>query len=252
MRDGRTVLDKIASHPGNGRFMVRKLWRRFISDTVPAPGVPDPFFDSLAALWTANWQNPNQIRIVLQEMLTGALSPFKTTFGDKIKRPFEAAVSMLRATGADFRPDKEHWDFSWYYESMGQDLFDRRTPDGYPDVKTAWSNTTSVLMRWRFCNWMMEEGVPKDRPDIKIDLFTWTIGAINGGTVNRTPASVADWWIAVILGRPMLSTQSRKAVLDMLAKGANASSYQLSDNELKDRVPDAVALIIMSPDFQLR
>lgn len=251
MKDGRTVMDKVASHPGTGRFIVRKLWRRFIGDTVPPVGVPNAFFDSLAALWTANWQNPNQIRIVLQEMLTNPQSPFKTTFGDKIKRPFEAAINMLRSTNADFRPDKDHWDFSWYYQSMGQDLFDRRPPDGYPDVKTAWNNTTSMLMRWRFCNWMIEEGTPKDRDDIKLDLFTWTINAINAGNANRTPASVADWWIAVILGRPMLSAQSRKAVVDMLARGSGAT-YQLNDNELRERVSDAVALILMSPDFQLR
>jgi uncharacterized protein (DUF1800 family) len=252
MKDGRTVMDKVASHLGTGRFMVRKLWRRFIGDTVPPVGVPNAFFDSLAALWTANWQNPNQIRIVLQEMLTSPLSPFKTTFGDKIKRPFEAAISMLRSTAADFRPDKKHWDFSWYYESMGQDLFDRRPPDGYPDVKTAWNNTTSILMRWRFCNWMIEEGTPKDRSDIKLDLFAWTINAINNGGIGRTPAGVADWWITILLGRPMLSTQSRKAVVDMLARGSGTTTYQLSDNELRDRVPDAVALILMSPDYQLR
>ncbi len=265
-KDGRVVLDKLASHPGTGRYIVRKLWRRFIGDGVPrsyngppndpppAPGV-DPahdFLEECAAYWTSLWQDSQQIRKVMLKLLTDPKSPFKTTFGDKIKRPFEAAVSMLRAVGADFRPDKAHWDFSGIYDSMGQDLFSRRSPDGYPDVKQAWNNTMSILMRWRWCNWMMEEGVPQDRNDIKVDVFAPTIGAINGGVINRTPNSVADWWIGRILGRPMVSAQSRKAVVDMLARGANPSTYALSDNQLRDRVPDAVALILMSPDFQLR
>jgi uncharacterized protein (DUF1800 family) len=250
-KDGKEVLDLVARHPGTGRFMVRKLWRRLIGDTVPAPGVPNAFFDFLADLWTTNWQNPNQIKIVVSEMLTNPQSPFKTTFGDKLKRPFEAAISMLRATGADFRPDDEHWDFSWVYESMGQDLFSRRPPDGYPDVKRAWNNTTSMLMRWRFCNWMMEEGVPMDRPDIRVDLYAPTVAAFPT-MASRTPNAVADTWIVWLLGRPMSTAQSRKAVVDMLARGANPASYQLADNEIRERVPDAVALILMSPDFQLR
>jgi hypothetical protein len=188
---------------------------------------------------------------VVSELLTNPQSPFKTTFGDKIKRPFEAAISMLRATGADFRPDDEHWDFSWVYESMGQDLFSRRPPDGYPDVKRAWNNTTSMLMRWRFCNWMMEEGVPMDRPDIRVDLYAPTVAAFPT-MASRTPNAVADTWIVWLLGRPMSTAQSRKAVVDMLARGANPASYQLADNEIRERVPDAVALILMSPHFLLR
>ena len=265
-KDGRVVLDKLASHPGTGRYIVRKLWRRFIGDSAPRPykGPPDDpppapgvnpahdFLEECAAYWTSLWQDPQQIRKVVAKLLTDPKSPFKTTFGDKIKRPFEAAISMLRAIGADFRPDKAHWDFGWIYESMGQDLFSRRPPDGYPDVKQAWNNTTSMLMRWRWCNWVMEEGVPRDRTDIKVDVFTPTLNAISSGTINRTPNSIADWWIGLILGRPMMSAQSRKAVVDMLARGANPASYALSDNQLRDRVPDAVALILMSPDFQLR
>jgi uncharacterized protein (DUF1800 family) len=250
-KDGQEVLNLVAKHPGTGRHLVRKLWRRLIGDGAPAPDSSNPFFDYLANLWTTNWQHPNQIKMVVSEMLVNAQSPFKVTFGDKIKRPFEAAISMLRAIDADFSPDDSHWDFSWFYESMGQDLFSRRPPDGYPDVKHAWNNTTSMLMRWRFCNWMIEEGVPKDRPDIRVELYAPTLTAFPV-PAGRTSNAVADYWILRILGRTMTTSQSHKAVVDMLARGANPATYALSDNEVRERVPDAVALILMSPDFQLR
>ncbi len=75
-KDGKAMLDKLASHPGNGRFMVRKLWRRLIGDTTPrvykgAPADPPPapgtdlvydFFEECAAYWTSLWQDPQQIK----------------------------------------------------------------------------------------------------------------------------------------------------------------------------------------------
>ena len=80
------------------------------------------------------------------------LSPeFRTTWGEKIKRPFEFAVSLLRAAEADFAPQDN---FFWVYEWMGQPLFEWRPPNGYPDIKedllivyrtTTWATTTAIL-----------------------------------------------------------------------------------------------------------
>jgi uncharacterized protein (DUF1800 family) len=264
-KDGKVVLDKVCAHPGTGRYIVRKLWRRLIGDNTPRPykGAPeDPppapgtdlahdFLEECAAYWTSLWQDPQQIQKVVFKLLTDPKSPFKTTFGEKIKRPYEAAVSMLRAVGAEWKPKRDFWDFFNAYELMGQDLFSRRPPDGYPDVKGAWNNTTSILMRWRFCNWMLEEGVPKDRPEIQVDLNDDTLAAFPA-QAGRTPNAVADYWIGRILGRAMMNTESRKAVVDMLSRGANPATYQLNNTELKERIHDAIALILMSPDFQLR
>jgi uncharacterized protein (DUF1800 family) len=255
-KDGKTVLDKVAQHPGAGRFIVRKLWRRLIGDNTPPPGQADAFLDAVAKTFTDNWQSSNQIKLVLEQLLLGVPasgsnpaipSPFKTTWAQKIKRPFEAAVSMLRAIGADFRPDRENEDFFWYYDAMGQGLWSRRPPDGYPDRKEAWNSTVSMLMRWRLCNWIMEEGSPLDRTDIKVNLAGNTPANI------RTPNAVADTWIGWILGRAMdSSTPGRAEVVSMLAQGANPATYQLSIEQLKERLPHAVALILMSPDFQYR
>jgi uncharacterized protein (DUF1800 family) len=264
--DGKVILDRVAKHPGAGRFILRKLWRRFIGenaprpykgppdDPSPAPGV-DPahdFLEECAALWTSLWQDPQQIRKVIEKLLTDPKSPFKTTWATKIKRPFEASVSMLRALGADFRPTREREEFFWYYDALGQGLWSRRPPDGYPDRKEAWSSTVSMLMRWRLCNWIIEEGGPLDREDIKVDLVATTLAAFPDPN-TRTPNAVADYWINRILGRAMVAaTNARQEVVQMLARGSNAATYRLTQKDLEERLHEAAALILMSPDFQWR
>jgi hypothetical protein len=48
------------------------------------------------------------------------------------------------------------------------------------------------------------------------------------------------------------TTPSRAQVVSALSKGSNPATYNLSNDEILDRAPAAVALILMSPDFQWR
>jgi len=210
----------------------RKLCRRLIGDDPPQAVV-----DAAAAVFTAQQNAPDQLKQVVRAI---ALSPeFRATWGQKMKRPLEAAVSILRAVDADFSlpPDE---DFRYYFNLMGQPLFGRRTPDGYPDDKTAWANTTSLLYRWRFGYYMIR-------------------GSITGVSVNlaaqmpaglATPNAIADFWIDRLLGRPM-DAQSRAEVAGFLAQGADPA-VDLTAAEIVERLPRLVELILMSPDFQWR
>ena len=101
--DGKQVLDWLAQHPGTARFIVRKLWRRLIGDNTPLPGEVNATFDAAVAKWLELW-NPatpgsdGQIREVVRILVT---SPeFKTTWGQKIKRPHEALYGTLHARWA--------------------------------------------------------------------------------------------------------------------------------------------------------
>jgi uncharacterized protein (DUF1800 family) len=215
-------------------------------------GPAEDFLDECAVYWASLWQDPLQIRKVVEKLLTDPKSPFKTTFAQKIKRPFESAISMMRAINADFTPKPGEWSFFYIYDAMGQPLFERRTPDGYPDRKETWSSTVSMLMRWRFCNWMIYEGEDQEDETIKHSIGAITLSAVGGG-VSRTPNAIADWWISVIIGKPMdNTTPSRSQIVSTLARGSNAATYNLTDTEIRDRAPEAVALILMSPDFQWR
>jgi uncharacterized protein (DUF1800 family) len=230
-QDGQTVLDLLATHPGTARYVCRKICRRLVSD---APS--QELVDAAAAVFLANTAAPNQIGLVVRAIV---LSPeFAATWGQKIKRPFEAAAGVLRASAAEFTPSNS---FHWYFQQAGQDLFSRRSPDGYPDKKENWSNTNSLLQRWRLVNYMTQGYID----DTTLDFQSQMPGSLT------TPNEIVDFWINRLLSRPMEPASSRDEVLAFLAQGRNPD-FDLPPDQLEERLPHMCALILMSPDFQWR
>jgi uncharacterized protein (DUF1800 family) len=231
LKDGLDVLDILADHPGTARFISRKLCRRLISDQPPEDVV-----EAAADVFHAQRDAPDQLKQVVRTILLS--DAFRTTWGEKIKRPFEAAVSALRITDAEFTFTSE---FDWYYSRIGHPLFSRQTPDGYPDEKEPWSNTTSMLQRWRLINYLIEGWID----GTSIDLLNQM------PTSNRTAHQIADFWIDRILGRAMHPVENRDEIVEFIAQGRNPD-LDLPQEEINDRLPRMVALILMGPDFQLR
>jgi uncharacterized protein (DUF1800 family) len=230
MADGHDVLDLVAAHPGTARFITRKLCRYLIGDNPP-----QAVLDAAAAEFAANISAPNQIALVLQVIITS--DAFKTTWGDKFKRPFEAALSQLRALNTDFTPSDE---FNWNYESMNMPLFEHRTPDGYPDIKERWTNTTSLLKRWQLAVSLTENYLTGS-----------TVNAVNQmpGSVN-TATAIVDFWINRLLNRPLSKDAARTRLIDFV-RGPHAANFVLESTYVADILPRFVALLMMSPDFQV-
>ncbi len=229
IEDGIEVLDALASHPGTGRHIARKLCRRLVSDTPP-----ESLVQRAADVFTANWQAPDQIKQVLRTIVLS--DEFRTTWGAKVKRPFELTVSALRALQADVVPTSS---FLWWYGQMGQPLFAWRAPNGYPDVAPPWTGSVSLLSRWRFLNRLF---VGLD--GVQIDVLGQTPAEL------QTPDELVDFWARRVLGRAP-DDATRREVVDFLAQGRNPD-LPLPDEERTGRLPYMVALLLMSPDFQWR
>lgn len=231
MTDGREALDLLVAHPGTGRFISRKLCRRFIGDTFPQSVV-----DAAAAEFTANKDAPDQIKRTLRVILLS--DAFKTTWGEKLKRPFEATASMLRGVNANVALTDE---FFWNYASMGQLLFAHRSPNGYPDLKEAWTNTSSMLKRWQMAISITEGWID----GITVDINSQMPAGIH------TANAIADYWINRILGHPMSSVGRRSRLVDFM-RGPYAADFGLSPTYIAERLPRMAALLLMAPDFQYR
>ncbi len=235
LKDGHDVLDLLAYHPGTARFISRKLCRRFVSDTPP-----DSLVDAVAATFMENHDAPDQLKRVMEKIL---LSPeFSQTFGQKIKRPLEAAVSMMRALNADFA--RVPSGIPWMIGMMGQPIFERRSPDGYADVKEVWANSMSILYRWNFAvglaeNWMDDED---QGTTIRSDVYGQTPSDV------RTAEGLADFWIARLLSRPMAEAD-RNAVIGVMAQEYDRQE-SLPDDHVQYVLPGMIEVILMSPDFQ--
>lgn len=236
MKDGLDVLDAVAAHPGTARFIARKLCRRLISDQPP-----ERIVNEAAEVFLAHASAPDQLKRVTRAIVLS--EEFRTTWGEKIKRPFEAAASMLRALDIDLTrlPD----DLVWVYGTMGQPLFSHPAPNGYADTKEAWANSMSMLYRWNLGMALCEGWLGPDESKITVD---WSKSAPDHAP---TANEAADFWIDRILGRPFTSAASREDVVTLIAKEA-APDKPLPIEQLAERLPGAVELILMSPDFQLR
>jgi uncharacterized protein (DUF1800 family) len=235
MQDGRDVLDLLANHPGTARHISRKLARRFISDDPPEAVV-----QAAAAVFMEHRDAPDQLKRVIETILLS--SEFRLTWGQKIKRPVEAAISMMRALNTDFT--QLPGGIPWMCSMMGQPMFERRPPDGYPDVKEAWANSMSLLYRWNLAvgiaeNWLDDEDQHRI---IRTDLLGQTPPEI------RTAESLADFWIFRLLNRQM-SEADRQAVIEVMAQEFGTQE-SLPEDHVEYVLPGMVEVILMSPDFQ--
>jgi len=240
LKDARDVFDLLASHPGTGRHIARKLCQRFIADDPPQSIV-----DQAAAVFTDNWDQSDQLEQVYRTILTS--EEFRTTWGEKIKRPFQIAVSAMRACNTNFTPRMNNSDtdsFYWRFEGTGHAQFAWPSPNGFPDLREAWQSMTPRVMSWRLCGWLVDFKDPND--NFYLNVLAQTPAHI------RSASGLADHWINRILNRP-INPADRDQIVQFMAQGFNPDfDLNFNDSDTRDRLRSMVALILMSPDFLWR
>ncbi|HRW09482.1 MAG TPA: DUF1800 domain-containing protein [Caldilineaceae bacterium] len=235
IKDGSDVLDLVAKHPGTARYLCRKLCRRLISDDPPESVV-----QAAADVYMANVNAPDQLRKVTRTILLS--NEFRSTWAQKIKRPFEYTVSILRAADAKFTPNSS---FLYTYDALGQPLFSWSPPNGYPDEKASWSSTMPMLQRWRLVHFLTDwkiGGDGTDKDDRRLNFVT--------PASVKTPNAVVNYWAQRLLGYS-LPANEQQSIVEFLAAGRNPD-LDLPDDQLVERLPYAIGLIFMAPAFQWR
>lgn len=218
LKDGHDVLDLLADHHGTSRFIARKLCRRFVSDT------PDErLVQKIADVFYKTRKEKDQIKQTLFAIFRS--DEFLASSGQKIKRPFEYVVGILRATEAEFTPSEP---FLHDFERTGQRLFSWRTPDGLPDRHEKWLSANSLIERWRLTNQILNE----QKPDLKIP-------ALENESKQSPEEKVNQWLHRIYGGR--IPEKSRNEIVTFLKSQPNSSHLRAS-----------VALMFMAPENQWR
>lgn len=140
-RDGESLLDFLAHHPSTARYLATKLAKRFVSDTPPPALV-----DRLAATYLSN---DTAIAPVLRQLFLS--TEFNASIGQKTKRPIDWLYSALRTTRAQIHPAPRGMaakHLRYATAAMGQPLFERPSPDGWPERPTYWISADGLLKRW--------------------------------------------------------------------------------------------------------
>ena len=250
MKDGRDILDRIASHPRVAKFICRKLIRRFVADK------PDQaLVDSAAAIFRANWQSPNQIALTLRHILLS--NALIHSWGQKNRRPFELTAASLRTLGSDWTPrvgDAKSDELFWRMGFIGHMPYEWPAPNGYPDVGVAWSGSNSYAMTWKLLNWISETS-EASVPMAPILATTRT------GVASWTANNLVDFWCQRILGYIPVASRRQTLVAFMAQNGAateviaDTDSWAASNPKVhynQQRLRSMVALILMSPEFMSR
>ncbi len=197
-KDVNDILDMLAEHPATAQFLAFKLCRRFISDEPPQSIV-----DQVADILHNNWQSNDQIKLAMEVLLKS--SEFLNTWGEKIKRPFEKTISVMRQIEYTFPfdPTEDHsgWHY-WGFLDSGQAPFQWTSPNGYPDTKSHWLGASSNMSTWRYIQW-----TSRFRQENEVSLPAWnSIQEITAAgipnTADRTATNIVNFWYQKACGHP--------------------------------------------------
>lgn len=147
--EGRQVLEMLAIHPSTAKFICTKLATRFVSDT--------PSAELVSKMADAFLKSNGNIKTVLITMVNSRQFWDNNALREKVKSPFELAISAIRATNADVQQPFQI--FNWCTR-MGQRFYYYQAPTGFPDRATYWINTGSLLNRMNFGLAFATEKIP--------------------------------------------------------------------------------------------
>lgn len=138
-KEGIELLKMLANHNSTAKFICKKLTVRFVSDNPP-----QSLIDKLSKTFLATNGN---IKSVLLTMVSSPEFWSKEALREKIKSPFELAISSVRILNAEIV--KPFQLYNWI-TNMGQKLYAYQAPTGFPDNANYWINTGTLLNRMNF------------------------------------------------------------------------------------------------------
>jgi hypothetical protein len=212
--EGERVLDIVARAPATAKFITTKLARHFVSDDPPKALV-----DRCSSTFS---KSDGDIRETLRCIVTSPEFFSRSAYRAKVKTPFEVVASGLRALNA--QPDTTPRT-AQIVARLGEPIFGRQTPDGWPDRGDAWMNTGAILNRINFGLSLAAGQVPGAR------LNGWSDFA---ALSSQPRAAQVDGVIKAMLGG-QVSSETREVLMSgsnpMLGKaGTTADANDLMDD----------------------
>ena len=265
IEDGEQVLDIVAKHPSTARYIATKLATRLIADT-PPKGIVDRAAETFR-------RTDGDLREVVRTIVTSPEFFANSAYRAKVKSPFELVVSALRAVGAppDLTPRTGQ-----LIATLGQPVFGRQTPDGWPETADEWINTGSILNRINFGtalaagrvpgatqqNWPLPLGLRREPREAQVDAV---ITAFLGGEVSPETRAVlisgsnplldavtADSADAGMRRPPPVVDTARVTGVDPMMLRQAAAGRAFQQLPALEGLSQVVGLALGSPEFQRR
>jgi uncharacterized protein (DUF1800 family) len=209
-QDGLTVVDILAHHPSTAKFISLQLARHFVADDPPPVLV-----DRMAQIFI---KTDGDLRAVMETMLRSPEFFSKGAWEARIKSPLDMAAGTIRAIGGEVT---DAGALVQRIADMGEALYGKTEPNGYPDVAETWLSAAGLTARMNFAASIAFGQLP----GVEVDASRWK------GMDNAA------------IARALLGREASKQTLDAIAAGL----------EGKDSSPAVTAsLVLGSPDFERR
>lgn len=239
--DGERVLDILAKRPATAKFIATKMARRFLGDDPPALVV-----DKAAKAFLAS---DGSIKEMLKSIVLSPAFSSTANYRTKVKTPFEFVASSLRITNAETNADRPVLD---WITRMGQPVYGRITPDGYPDMSSEWLSNNDLIARFNFATALSMnqiKGTTVDPakltgsgPDPSKTADAVAKALIIGEVSEKTRTALAKLASDFAKQPPTASVVPAGATSLASAQSANAGAKALSGQ--------LIALALGSPEFQ--
>jgi uncharacterized protein (DUF1800 family) len=136
------VIDRLSHDPATARYISHKLAVYFVADE-PSPRLVD-------AMASTFQRSDGDIGAVLRTMFDAP--EFAASLGAKFKDPVHYVVSAIRLAygngGAHDTPVINAGPMLFWLNRMGEPLYGRQTPDGYPMNSAAWASAGQLATRF--------------------------------------------------------------------------------------------------------
>jgi uncharacterized protein (DUF1800 family) len=236
--EGDLLITALSNDARTRNFVCGKIVQLLVADNPPAS-----FVTSCAAAWVASDGTTSEmLRAILTDPAYTSTVQFQR---NKVKSPFEYAVSVIRAFGAAPQPGEVldfYNTFKGTVEAAGQPVFFFPVPTGFPEVGKAWVSTASLLARFRG---VMD--VAENPEEHRID----TAAFITGPGLE-TAEEVAAYLLAISTADRYAADEFEQ-VVDVL-KGVDGifDPMDPASNSEDVAMRKAIALIMTLPSFQMQ
>lgn len=211
-----TAIEALAAHPGTAEFIARRLAEHYVC--LPAP---DGLVRDLARVFIETGGD-------LREVLVAA-ALHDEFWAQREKRrlahPLDYAIRLSRVSGFD-----NSWYLGDFLQRSGAGLFDRATPDGYPEEDSAYTDSNAMVQRWALADqavWNLATLVP--------DSLRW-------GNAPNSPTwaqDVVDSIAIGLTGRLLGEESNRIAVEFFESQSSNPGERALAAATLVAQLPEA-------------
>jgi uncharacterized protein (DUF1800 family) len=227
------ALEMLSAHPSTAKFVCTKLANHYV-------GVPPPaeLIDDLASEFTRSGGDMKRVLLAMSRHPAF----WAAVRGKRLSHPTDYAFRLARTSGSTgWMNPHEIGDF---LGNAGQGLFDRPTPDGFPELDTEAMDSNAILQRWKLASHAdgaMAEGIP---PALR-----WSQDPYTAAQSQQ----VVDILALRLTGR-LLGESSNTEALKILEQAAppNAKDTPVDQKSHDAQVRTCAAFIAQLPEANIR